>query len=120
MLDDCLAAVDSHVARHVFGVLIQPPSCGDLLTVADNVIGPHGLLATKARVLVTNSIAFVKQFDSLVYLRRGIILESGSYQELIANTESEISRLMYVPISCSLSLRRINELVFTQSGSWHI
>ncbi|KAJ3561287.1 hypothetical protein NP233_g10282 [Leucocoprinus birnbaumii] len=78
LLDDCLAAVDSHVARHVF----------------DNVIGPQGLLATKARILVTNSIAFVKQFDSLVYLRRGIILESGSYTELIANEESEISKLI--------------------------
>ncbi|KXN89408.1 Metal resistance protein YCF1 [Leucoagaricus sp. SymC.cos] len=78
LLDDCLAAVDSHVARHVF----------------DNVIGPQGLLATKARILVTNGIAFVKQFDSLVFLRRGIILESGSYQELIANSESEISKLI--------------------------
>ncbi|KAF5362251.1 hypothetical protein D9756_002523 [Leucocoprinus leucothites] len=78
LLDDCLAAVDSHVARHVF----------------DNVIGPRGLLASKARILVTNSIAFVKQFDSLVYLRRGIILESGSYPELIANEDSEISRLI--------------------------
>ncbi|KAF9442601.1 multidrug resistance-associated ABC transporter [Macrolepiota fuliginosa MF-IS2] len=78
LLDDCLAAVDSHVARHVF----------------DNVIGPQGLLATKARILVTNSIAFVKQFDTLVYLRRGIILESGSYEELIANPEGEISKLI--------------------------
>jgi ABC-type transport system involved in cytochrome bd biosynthesis fused ATPase/permease subunit len=67
-----------------------------LSDVPDNVIGPQGLLATKARILVTNSIAFVKQFDSLVYLRRGIILESGSYHELIANTESELSKLMYV------------------------
>jgi ABC-type transport system involved in cytochrome bd biosynthesis fused ATPase/permease subunit len=54
------------------------------------------LLATKARVLVTNSIAFVKQFDSLIFLRRGIILESGSYRELVADAEREISKLMYV------------------------
>jgi ABC-type transport system involved in cytochrome bd biosynthesis fused ATPase/permease subunit len=51
-------------------------------------------LASKARVLVTNIITFVKQFDSMIYLRRGIVLESGSYQELIANEESEISKLM--------------------------
>lgn len=60
----------------------------------DNVIGPHGILASKARVLVTNSITFVRQFDSMIFLRRGIVLESGSYQELIANEESEISKLM--------------------------
>ncbi|XP_006462121.1 hypothetical protein AGABI2DRAFT_151707 [Agaricus bisporus var. bisporus H97] len=83
LLDDSLAAVDSHVARHVFGAFAR-----------DNVIGPHGILASKARVLVTNSITFVRQFDSMIFLRRGIVLESGSYQELIANEESEISKLI--------------------------
>ncbi|KAH0582641.1 hypothetical protein H2248_010564 [Termitomyces sp. 'cryptogamus'] len=78
LLDDCLAAVDSHVARHVF----------------DNVIGSYGLLATKARILVTNSIAFVKQFDQLVFIRRGIILENGSYETLTSNTEGELSKLL--------------------------
>ncbi|KAH7904260.1 P-loop containing nucleoside triphosphate hydrolase protein, partial [Hygrophoropsis aurantiaca] len=78
LLDDVLAAVDSHVARHVF----------------DNVIGPQGILSTKARVLVTNSIAYLKQFDQLAYLRRGIILESGSYTDLLANPESEVRKLI--------------------------
>ncbi|KAJ3711222.1 P-loop containing nucleoside triphosphate hydrolase protein [Lentinula raphanica] len=77
LLDDCLAAVDSHVARHIF----------------TQVIGPQGLLASKARILVTNNIAFVKQFDQLVYLRRGIILESGDYTSLMA-AEGEVSRLI--------------------------
>ncbi|KAG6908348.1 hypothetical protein DXG01_005166 [Tephrocybe rancida] len=78
LLDDCLAALDSHVARHVF----------------DNVIGPHGLLATKARILVTNSIAFLKQFDQLVYIRRGIILQNGSYDDIVSNTNGALSRLI--------------------------
>ncbi|KAG1828601.1 P-loop containing nucleoside triphosphate hydrolase protein [Suillus subalutaceus] len=73
LLDDVLAAVDSHVARHVF----------------DHDIGPQGLLATKARILVTNSISYLKYFDQLVYLRHGIILESGSYNELMSNPDSE-------------------------------
>lgn len=60
----------------------------------DQVIGPYGLLATKARIVVTNSIAFLKHFDKLVYLRRGIILESGSYDELTGNTETELYKLM--------------------------
>ncbi|CCL99693.1 uncharacterized protein FIBRA_01714 [Fibroporia radiculosa] len=78
ILDDVLAAVDSHVARHVF----------------DHVIGPHGLLSSKARIVVTNSIHFLKQFDQLVYIRRGIILENGSYQDLVNNTESEMYKLI--------------------------
>ncbi|KAG1888634.1 ABC transporter type 1, transmembrane domain-containing protein [Suillus subluteus] len=79
LLDDVLAAVDSHVARHVF----------------DHVIGPQGLLATKARILVTNSISYLKYFDQLVYLRRGIILESGSYNELMSNPDSEVRKLVH-------------------------
>ncbi|EKM50357.1 uncharacterized protein PHACADRAFT_263609 [Phanerochaete carnosa HHB-10118-sp] len=78
ILDDVLAAVDSHVARHVF----------------DQVIGPYGLLATKARIIVTNSIAFLKHFDKLVYLRRGLILESGSFDELTANSATELYKLI--------------------------
>ncbi|OJA12951.1 hypothetical protein AZE42_07484 [Rhizopogon vesiculosus] len=79
LLDDVLAAVDSHVARHIF----------------DRVIGPQGLLATKARILVTNGIAYLKHFDKLVYLRRGIILECGAYNELMSNSDSETRKLVH-------------------------
>ena len=78
LLDDVLAAVDSHVARHVF----------------DNVLGPRGLLRDKARVLVTNTVAFVRQFDNLVFMRRGIILEQDSYANVMARENSELWRLM--------------------------
>ncbi|KAF8740000.1 hypothetical protein AX14_009122 [Amanita brunnescens Koide BX004] len=78
LLDDCLAAVDSHVARHVF----------------NRIIGPKGLLASKARILVTNSISFVKQFDQLVYLRRGIVLESGAYDSLMSSDSGQMSKLI--------------------------
>ncbi|KAL0574610.1 hypothetical protein V5O48_007360 [Marasmius crinis-equi] len=78
LLDDCLAAVDSHVARHIF----------------DRVIGPKGILSTKARILVTNSVSFVSQFDNLLFVRRGIILERGNYASLMANTESEFAKLV--------------------------
>jgi ATP-binding cassette, subfamily C (CFTR/MRP), member 1 len=60
----------------------------------DNVIGPQGLLSTKARVLVTNSIAFIKQFDQVAYLRRGIILETGTYDVLMAREDSRVFQLM--------------------------
>ncbi|KAF7309660.1 hypothetical protein MIND_00337100 [Mycena indigotica] len=78
LLDDVLAAVDSHVARHVF----------------DRVIGPNGLLASHARILVTNSIAFVSQFQQIVFIRRGIITECGSYEALMQNTDSDICKLV--------------------------
>ena len=60
----------------------------------DNVIGPQGLLATKARILVTNSIAFLKHFDQLAYIRRGIVLECGSYRQLVLNPDSAVRKLM--------------------------
>ena len=64
------------------------------LHFADHVIGPRGILANKARILVTNSIAFISQFDHIAFIRRGIILEQGTYPELISSEESEISRLV--------------------------
>lgn len=61
---------------------------------SDHVIGPNGILATKARIVVTNSIHFLKQFDQILYLRRGIVLETGSYQDLVNNSESQLYKLM--------------------------
>ncbi|KAI3619753.1 metal resistance protein ycf1 [Moniliophthora roreri] len=78
LLDDCLAAVDSHVARHIF----------------DHVIGPNGILSTKARILVTNGISFLPQFDQLLFIRRGIVLEQGSFGSLVTNTEGEFAKLI--------------------------
>ena len=66
-----------------------------LFSLADNVIGPNGLLATKARILVTNSVAYIKKFDQLVFVRRGIILESGPYETLMSNPEGELYKLVY-------------------------
>ena len=78
LLDDVLAAVDAHVARHIF----------------DNVIGPAGLLATKARILVTNSISFLKGCDNIILLRHGIILESGNYASVMGHNKGEIQKLV--------------------------
>lgn len=78
LLDGTLTALDSHVGRHVF----------------DHVIGPNGMLGTKARVLVTHSVAFVRQFDQVAFIRRGIILESGTPEEVLVNPEGQLSGLM--------------------------
>ncbi|KIJ55549.1 hypothetical protein M422DRAFT_199806 [Sphaerobolus stellatus SS14] len=78
-------AVDSHVARHVFGMIFSK---------SYNVIGPIGILSSKARILVTNTISFLKQHDQLIYLRRGIILESGCYQDVISDPSRELHKLL--------------------------
>lgn len=74
----------------------------------DQVIGPNGLLASKARIVVTNNIAFIKQFDYLVYMRRGVILEAGPTHNMLANPESSISKLRCVTLSsrCAFKAKR--------------
>lgn len=68
LLDDVLSAVDSHVGRHII----------------DNVLGPRGLLASKTRILATNSIPVLRQASYITLIRDGEIAERGSYNELIA------------------------------------
>ncbi|KZV91942.1 hypothetical protein EXIGLDRAFT_769442 [Exidia glandulosa HHB12029] len=83
MLYDVLVAVDSHMARHVF----------------DNVIGPRGLLGDKVRVLVTNTVAFARQFDKLLFMRWGIVLERASSAQAMLKQESELLKLTWLPRS---------------------
>jgi ATP-binding cassette subfamily C (CFTR/MRP) protein 1 len=68
LLDDCLSAVDSHVGRHLI----------------DNVLGAKGLLASKCRILATNSIAVLSSADYLYQLKDGEIVEKGTFQQLLA------------------------------------
>ncbi|KAG9104389.1 hypothetical protein FRC06_002943 [Ceratobasidium sp. 370] len=94
LLDDPLAAVDAHVARHVF----------------DQVIGPNGLLAGKARLHVTNSVAYLDQHDSIMMLRRGIILESGTFTEIMSDPTKELAKLI-------TNHKKSNQGSRTQSGT---
>lgn len=67
--------------------------------LSDHVIGPNGLLATKARILVTNGISFLHQFDKLAFVRRGVVLEFGSFEACMGNQRSELRKLMCVLLS---------------------
>ena len=68
LLDDILSAVDQHVGRHLI----------------NNVLGSKGLLGGKARILATNSIPVLQESDMIYLLRDQAILETGTYQQLMA------------------------------------
>lgn len=68
LLDDPLSAVDQHVGRHLI----------------DNVLGPQGLLKSKTRILATNAITVLSQADTIAMIRDGRIIETGSYDQVMA------------------------------------
>ena len=59
----------------------------------DQVIGPDGILASKARLLCTNAIPFIQQSDEIIMLRHGSIIERGTYSSA-RSTNSEIGKLL--------------------------
>ena len=77
LLDDVLSAVDQHVGRHLI----------------DNVLGPKGLLASKTRILATNSIPVLMEANYIQLLRDGRIIERGTYEQLMA-MKGEIAQLI--------------------------
>ncbi|KAL9583744.1 MAG: hypothetical protein Q9212_002531 [Teloschistes hypoglaucus] len=77
LLDDCLSAVDQHVGRHLI----------------DQVLGSNGLLASKTRILATNSIPVLLEADFITLLRGGTLLEKGTYNQLMA-MRGEVANLM--------------------------
>ncbi|KAM8825503.1 multidrug resistance-associated protein 1-like isoform 1-T1 [Synchiropus picturatus] len=66
LLDDPLSAVDAHVGKHIF----------------NRVIGHHGLLKDKTRVLVTHGLSYLHHVDLILVMVDGEITEMGSYKQL--------------------------------------
>ena len=77
LLDDVLSAVDQHVGRHLI----------------NNVLGSKGLLASKTRILATNSIPVLMEADFVTLLRDGKVLETGTYEQLVA-MKGEVANLI--------------------------
>ncbi|KAJ2776525.1 hypothetical protein GGI15_004822, partial [Coemansia interrupta] len=67
ILDDPLAAVDAYVGRHIF----------------THVLGPQGILRSRARILVTNAVQYLSRVDRVIMLRDGAVVESGSFINLM-------------------------------------
>ncbi|KAJ2716007.1 hypothetical protein H4R19_000885 [Coemansia spiralis] len=72
LLDNPLAAVDAHVAKHIFS----------------HVLGPHGLLNTRARILVTTAVQYLSSTDHIVMLADGQVVEEGPFADCMARRSS--------------------------------
>ncbi|KAG0364528.1 hypothetical protein BGZ54_007412 [Gamsiella multidivaricata] len=72
LLDDPLSAVDAHVDRHLW----------------DNLIGPHGILKDKTRILVTHGIHHLEHVDQIIVMKDGEIAELGKYEDLMSAQRS--------------------------------
>jgi ABC-type multidrug transport system fused ATPase/permease subunit len=68
LLDDPLAALDAEVGRAVF----------------QQVLGPDGVLAGSTRLLVTHSTGVLQHLDWVVVVRKGRLVDQGTYSDLVA------------------------------------
>ena len=77
LFDDPLSALDAHVARQVF----------------DRVLGRAGHLSNSTRIVVTNSLTVLPDFDIIYVIEDGEIVARGSYKELLVGTSRFSSTL---------------------------
>ncbi|KNC56025.1 ATP-binding cassette transporter [Thecamonas trahens ATCC 50062] len=75
LLDDPLSAVDAHVGKHIFNEFVM------------------GALSDALVVMVTNQVQYLKDFDYIYVLANGSVIESGSYDELMA-AQGTLAELM--------------------------
>ncbi|KAJ2076930.1 hypothetical protein H4R24_005425, partial [Coemansia sp. RSA 988] len=78
ILDDPLAAVDVHVSKHLFAY----------------VLGPQGMLQSRARILTTNALQYLHSVDSIVMLHDGKIIEQGTFEQVM-DSQSDIYEFVY-------------------------
>lgn len=76
LFDDPLSALDPEVAKQLFNDCIVE------------------FMRGKTRLLVTNQIQFLSSCDSVVALKKGEVIETGKYEDLVANAKSEVNRLL--------------------------
>ncbi|EPX71531.1 glutathione S-conjugate-exporting ATPase Abc2 [Schizosaccharomyces octosporus yFS286] len=103
LLDDVLSAVDQHVNK-------------DLIR---NLLGSHGLLKSRCVILATNSLTVLKEASAIYMLRRGKIVESGSFAQLSTSPDAQLFQLLSdhsMTDSANLSESK-SSLSLTPSGS---
>ncbi|KAJ2829260.1 hypothetical protein IWW50_000956 [Coemansia erecta] len=72
ILDDPLAAVDAHVGKHIF----------------THVLGPQGMLKSRARILITNAVQYLSNVAHIVMLHDGAVVDQGSFAQAMARQSS--------------------------------
>lgn len=85
----------------------------------ENVLGPRGLLANKARLLATNAIPYVQEASEIIMLRKGVIIERGTYASASLG-ESELSRLLAEFGQSEQSAELEREVVDTKAQHQHV
>ena len=98
LLDDPLSAVDIHVGSKIF----------------EEVIGPNGMLKNKTRLFVTNSLNFLNQFDGIIMLDEGRVVEEGSYEELVLNKTGPFSEFIKVYMATN-NTKVVSEIIKSSS-----
>lgn len=78
VLDDTLSAVDEHVGKHI----------------TDHVLGPHGLLKTKCRILATNNIKILGISNSINLVSNGSIIQQGKFSDISLRKDTPLSQLI--------------------------
>lgn len=79
LLDDPLSALDAAVGRHVY----------------ERLLGPRGLLAASARLLVTHGAQYCADASEVLVLKDGGVVERGRFDDLVERGEQgHISTLL--------------------------
>ncbi|KAK6922356.1 ABC transporter-like, ATP-binding domain [Dillenia turbinata] len=73
-LDDPFSAVDAHTGAHIFQKCLK------------------GLLAKKTVIYVTHQLEFLDAADLVLVMKEGQIVQSGKYDDLMSDPESELVR----------------------------
>jgi ATP-binding cassette subfamily C (CFTR/MRP) protein 1 len=89
LLDDCLSAVDAHVGRDMFDQCII-----NVLLQRNNENAPK---RKRTVILVTNALQYLSHpmLDRIVVLKNGLVVETGSYKELLDRESSRFKSLLY-------------------------
>ncbi|KAJ2820688.1 hypothetical protein IWW50_004958, partial [Coemansia erecta] len=82
ILDDPLAAVDAHVGKHIF----------------THVLGPQGMLKSRARILITNAVQYLSNVAHIVMLHEGAVLAQGSLTDIAASSVQARELICYVEL----------------------
>ena len=74
LFDDPLSAVDARVSAHIF----------------ENVMSNNGVLTNKTRVVTTNRLDLLPQFDHIIVMNNGTVIAQGPFNELMKNGNATV------------------------------